>query len=816
MGVRRSTRFPLRSGSRFGLFYLTFHHFFYAGVINAESSPSLSLHEDGNVPIDVPWVDNPLPRNDASTTLYASNTCTYTGNLSLMLSDYTQGAPKVLHTLIMPVSIKGDTRGDKLEKMLQWSLNQKHDEWLQICTRYNPPPVGSAQMPDVAERLGRSAAEACLDSLQDQFRDAFTATCRSKSFAFGSEALPRIIWAYWDDETTLPWPVRDCIATWHVHAPEWEIRLVHATTVSTWLDEGEDYPAEAWNRTAANQSDLFGIALLRRYGGLYLDATIVLTQSLGWLEQLFASLRTGHFGYKTHENKPEIFAVASVAHGHCITAWWRTMYFAWMKEAAGSALTTDSGVDLNGGYPDIDTHLQASVHGFELMKSDGEFHRCVSSSLRASAPYLLTVAAMVAAKITDKKELVPTLATRLGQPLPAEVIVQPLHKIQGAAVLPADGLKVAPGSWWSQITQQPRYEPPRPDHIVHHENEVVVSRGRYGLSVVDASDQWVGESLQLFGEWEQPVLDVASRVLGSGDTVWEGGAHVGSHTIGLANFVGKTGRVHAFEPSPEARLLLSSAVALNGLQHRVAVHGIALGDHEQDGKVLVADISTCNYKWHCDKNKEGVNSGAVSLRKMGIMNEGTPLKAGQVLATVAIHALDTYAASGFLDGEQCPRLIKFDLEGMDFQGLRGAAQAISTCKPYLYFEVMSPRSSATNIDDLLDRHPEYSCAWHFFRVIPSYREAFRSTDDFRQSPQNDVLRRHRGGPLSMNMFCAPQSQVVSEFRGLNLVPYVDSTTDVFYPLDDCDEIEHIIRTSGRYAELVGSNVSMCVATEVMS
>ena len=70
--------------------------------------------------------------------------------------------------------------------------------------------------------------------------------------------------------------------------------------------------------------------------------------------------------------------------------------------------------------------------------------------------------------------------------------------------------------------------------------------------------------------------------------------------------------------------------------------------------------------------------------------------------------------------------------------------------------------------------------------------------------------------MSMNMFCAPQSQVVSEFRGLNLVPYVDSTTDVFYPLDDCDEIEHIIRTSGRYAELVGSNVSMCVATEVMS
>ena len=75
--------------------------------------------------------------------------------------------------------------------------------------------------------------------------------------------------------------------------------------------------------------------------------------------------------------------------------------------------------------------------------------------------------------------------------------------------------------------------------IIHYENGVVITRGRYGLAATDDLDEWVGESLRSLGEWEQPIMDVASLVLRPGDTVWEGGAHIGSHTIAFARLIGE-------------------------------------------------------------------------------------------------------------------------------------------------------------------------------------------------------------------------------------------------------------------------------------
>ena len=106
-----------------------------------------------------------------------------------------------------------------------------------------------------------------------------------------AQPLPRLIWAYWHDaaEAPLPAVAAACVASWRLHAPEWQVRLLDAVSVREWLEEGADYPAVTWSRTPAHQSDLFGLALVRRYGGLYLDATVLLTRPLRWLE---ARLRT--------------------------------------------------------------------------------------------------------------------------------------------------------------------------------------------------------------------------------------------------------------------------------------------------------------------------------------------------------------------------------------------------------------------------------------------------------------------------------------------------------------------------------------------
>ena len=106
-----------------------------------------------------------------------------------------------------------------------------------------------------------------------------------------AQPLPRLIWAYWHDAAAAPLPsvAAACVASWRRHAPEWQVRLLDSSSVREWLEEGVDYPAVTWSRTPAHQSDLFGLALVRRYGGLYMDATVLLTRPLRWLE---ARLRT--------------------------------------------------------------------------------------------------------------------------------------------------------------------------------------------------------------------------------------------------------------------------------------------------------------------------------------------------------------------------------------------------------------------------------------------------------------------------------------------------------------------------------------------
>ena len=237
---------------------------------------------------------------------------------------------------------------------------------------------------------------------------------------FDSQRLPRIIWSYWHTEQP-PWAVNDCMASWRRHAPEWEVRLLRAESVSEWLYKHYDYPENVWARSAAHQSDIFGLALLRRYGGLYMDASIILTQPLQWLEDIFERDRPGYFGYQAEQGIPEIFLVASEPRGDCVTAWWRALHDALADQPDGT----------------IVDHLYPGAIGATLVTQDARFRACIlASPLSFAGPYLVTRSVMQAAKIDRKEELVPALMA-LTTPLSEEILAQPLHKIQGASYFEA-------------------------------------------------------------------------------------------------------------------------------------------------------------------------------------------------------------------------------------------------------------------------------------------------------------------------------------------------------------------------------------------
>lgn len=109
------------------------------------------------------------------------------------------------------------------------------------------------------------------------FRRFPTGTCEAPTQA----AVPRVLWSYWHS-AELPLVVSQCLENWAHHNPGYAIHLVNAANFSQFVDAA-DLPSAFARASPARQSDWMRLYLLHRYGGIWLDASIILTRSLDWL-----------------------------------------------------------------------------------------------------------------------------------------------------------------------------------------------------------------------------------------------------------------------------------------------------------------------------------------------------------------------------------------------------------------------------------------------------------------------------------------------------------------------------------------------------
>jgi FkbM family methyltransferase len=80
----------------------------------------------------------------------------------------------------------------------------------------------------------------------------------------------------------------------------------------------------------------------------------------------------------------------------------------------------------------------------------------------------------------------------------------------------------------------------------------------------------------------------------TGDVVLDIGANIGGFTVPLAERVGPTGEVHAFEPFRKVFQHLNANVALNGLGN-VFTYNTALGQEDKALEVFTPDLNTFNF-----------------------------------------------------------------------------------------------------------------------------------------------------------------------------------------------------------------------------
>lgn len=87
------------------------------------------------------------------------------------------------------------------------------------------------------------------------------------------------IFTFWEPKEKMPAYIRLCIATWKNFLHESEIVLLDYSNLDEWL--GKDFYDEVLYKdfSLPKQADAIRCALLKKYGGLWLDADTILTSS---------------------------------------------------------------------------------------------------------------------------------------------------------------------------------------------------------------------------------------------------------------------------------------------------------------------------------------------------------------------------------------------------------------------------------------------------------------------------------------------------------------------------------------------------------
>lgn len=98
--------------------------------------------------------------------------------------------------------------------------------------------------------------------------------------AFGEfQPIPPIIWAYWNGSEP-PLLIQRCFANWRRFNPGFSIRIIDDKSLPEYLP---DIAGQLRDIPVAKRSDWIRLELLYRYGGVWLDASTILTESLDWI-----------------------------------------------------------------------------------------------------------------------------------------------------------------------------------------------------------------------------------------------------------------------------------------------------------------------------------------------------------------------------------------------------------------------------------------------------------------------------------------------------------------------------------------------------
>lgn len=125
---------------------------------------------------------------------------------------------------------------------------------------------------------------------------------------FNTSSIPKTIYTYWHDHDNIPLVVTKCIDTWRIHNPDYKIIVLNIEKVKEMCDVDLttlNIPVEF----PARYADFARLLVIAKYGGLWLDSTIICTKPFTWVHDIIRKDKVDFIGYKSPQTTSLVFPV---------------------------------------------------------------------------------------------------------------------------------------------------------------------------------------------------------------------------------------------------------------------------------------------------------------------------------------------------------------------------------------------------------------------------------------------------------------------------------------------------------------------------
>jgi FkbM family methyltransferase len=191
----------------------------------------------------------------------------------------------------------------------------------------------------------------------------------------------------------------------------------------------------------------------------------------------------------------------------------------------------------------------------------------------------------------------------------------------------------------------------------------MAARAYYGASLDVVLPEAVSTSIYRYGVFEPELSAALWALLRPGQTAFDVGAHLGYFSLLMAQRVGPSGQVSAFEPGVSVLPLLRQ-----NCRHFPGI--------------IVEPVAASSSSGHLPFNDFGAAYSAYNSHLRGVRLRNVELVPERTY-TVAAVTLDEHASAHDLR----PSLVKIDAESWDLEVLRGAEKTLQSFRPAVTVEV---------------------------------------------------------------------------------------------------------------------------------